>query len=123
MFEEKLLTSMPLDQVPGVSHCDLYQAYLPELHSMAKDREVNNQITLQDLVEMKKWIAEKEEVEIIEPSKIETALVFVRAGGNFETGKVSTEDVFHVLEGRALENPGIVSMGKMNRARAMANWD
>ncbi len=112
-----------LDQVRGVTHCDLYSKYLPELEQQAQALEVNGQITLQDLVELKKWVAKQEQVAIIEPSKLETALLFVKAGGNLETQKVFREDVFTFLRGELPERHGQVTIALMNQARSLADWD
>lgn len=111
-----------LERVPGVSHCDLYTSYIPELREMARDLDQEGTLHLQDLVSMKQWVAREEQVEIIESSRIETALLFVRAGGDFETGRVNTENVFAVLEAIGPENPGLVTIERMNRARDMADW-
>ncbi|TNE51818.1 MAG: hypothetical protein EP343_02855 [Deltaproteobacteria bacterium] len=111
-----------LHRVKGVSHCDLYASYLPELQTMAKKMEKEGQLTLQDLVKMKQWVAQQEKVKINEPSKIETALVFVRAGGDLKTGKVRTVDVFDLLQGKAPAKGGTVTVSRMNQARNLAKW-
>ncbi len=112
-----------LDQVHGVTHCDLFAKYLPELEQQAKKIDVDGQITLQELVNMKKWVAQQEQVEISEPSKIETSLLFVKAGGNLETQKVYAEDVFTLLRGIQPERDAPINLDLMNRARALADWD
>ncbi len=112
-----------LNNVHGVTHCDLFSKYLPELEQQAKALEVNGQITLQDLVEMKKWVAQQEHVEPNEPSKIETALVFVKAGGNLETQKVYSEDVFTLLRGIQPKRDALINLDLMSQARSLANWN
>ncbi|MDW3195058.1 MAG: hypothetical protein R8G66_21980 [Cytophagales bacterium] len=112
-----------LDQVHGVTHCDLFSKYLPELEQLAKGLETEGQITLQDIVDMKKWVAKQENVEPNEPSKLECALVFVKAGGNLKTQKVYTEDVFTFLQGIRPKRDAPISLDLMNEARALANWD
>lgn len=112
-----------LDKVHGVTHCDLYSNYLPELEEQAKQLEVDGQITLQNLVEMKKWVAMLEHVEPNEPSKIETALVFVKAGGNLETQKVYSEDVFTLLKGIRPKRDAFITMELMYQARELSNWE
>ncbi len=111
-----------LHRVKGVSHCDLYTSYLPEIQKMAKAMEKEGKLTLQDLVKMKQWVAQQEKVKINEPSKIETALVFIRAGGDLKTGKVRTVDVFDLLQGKAPAQGGKVTVSRMNRARKLARW-
>lgn len=112
-----------LDSVPGISHCDLFTRHLPELKSQARSMEKDGWITLQHLIEMKKRVAQHEQVEIAEPSKIETALIFIRAGGDRKTGKVKTEDVFTLLQGENPEGFGKVKASTLRKVRKMANWD
>ncbi len=112
-----------LDKVHGVSHCDLFSKFLPELEEMAKAKETDGQVTLQDLVEMKKWVAKQVHVEIGEPSKIETSLLFVKAGGNLETRKVYTEDVFMLLRGVKPKRDASINIELLNKSRAFAKWD
>ena len=112
-----------LDKVHGVSHCDLFSEFLPELEEMAKTKEIDGQITLQDLVEMKKWVAKQVQVEISEPSKIETSLLFVKAGGNLETQKVYTEDVFMLLKGIKPKRDSPINVELLDKSKALAKWD
>lgn len=111
-----------LDKVPGVSHTDLYSSYLTELREQSEKLEIDGQLTLQDLVDMKEWVAHQEQVDIIESSRIETALLFVRAGGDLAGGKVATRDVFELLEGRAPSRDAQVTSSTLTKAQKMANW-
>jgi hypothetical protein len=111
-----------LDEVPGVSHTDLYRAYLPEVRAKATRAAVAGQITLQDLVSIKEWIAKSEGVPVIVSSQIETALLFVRAGGDLQTGLVDLESVLTLLDGRQPTGFGKVTIGRLKRARHMARW-
>lgn len=79
-------------------------------------------MTLQDLVAVKEWIADTDGVEVIESSRIETALLFIRAGGDPETGTVATADVLTLLDGRAPAGRGDVTVTSLRRARKMARW-
>ncbi len=112
-----------LDKVHGVSHCDLFSKFLPELEEMVKTKEIDGQITLQDLVEMKKWVAKQVKVEISEPSKIETSLLFVKAGGNLETQKVYTEDIFMLLKGIKPKRDSPINVDLLDKSKALAKWD
>lgn len=112
-----------LDKVHGVTHCDLFSKFIPELETMAKAKEIEGQITLQDLVEMKKWVAKQVNVEISEPSKIETSLLFVKAGGNLATQKVYTEDVFMLLNGVKPKRDAPIDVELLNKSKALAKWD
>ena len=112
-----------LDQVHGVTHCDLFSKYLPELEEQAKAKEIDGQITLQDLVQMKKWLAQQEQVDVSEPSKIETSLLFVKAGGNLETQKFYTEDVFMLLRGTKPHRDAPINVTLLNQSKSLAKWD
>lgn len=111
-----------LDKVPGVSHTDLYRTYLTELREQSETLESDGQLTLQDLVDMKEWVARQEHVEVIDSSRIETALLFVRAGGDLSTGKVATSDVFELLQGRAPSSKSQVTASTLSKAQKMAKW-
>ncbi len=112
-----------LDHVKGVSHQDLFSKYLTELEEMAKATEIEGQITLQDLVEMKKWVAKQENVEISKPSKIETSLLFVKSGGNLETQKVFTEDIFMLLRGIKPKRDAPINKKLLNKSMSLAKWE
>ena len=112
-----------LDKVHGVTHCDLFSKFLPELETMAKAKEIDGQITLQDLVEMKKSVAKQVNVEISEPSKIETSLLFVKAGGNLKSQKVYTEDIFMLLKGIKPKRDAPNNIELLNKSKALAKWD
>ncbi|MEM8776742.1 MAG: hypothetical protein AAGF53_17040 [Pseudomonadota bacterium] len=111
-----------LDQVPGISHNDLYQNFIPELREMAEMRARNGLITLQDLVEMKEWVGEQVGVTPGEASQTETALLFVRSGGDPEAWTVELEDVFRLLNGQRPEADAVVTPGKLNQAMDQARW-
>lgn len=90
-----------LDQVPEVSHDDLFQNYMDGVKSrIAEAEDENGIITMQDLVNIKKWIAQQSNVAIIDSSKVETGLVFLGSGGEAKTGKVRGSDVIKFLQGQ-----------------------
>ena len=111
-----------LDQVQGISHDDLYQKYIPELRVMARARAVEGQITLQDLVEMKEWVADQVGVTPKEASKTETSLLFVRSGGDLRAWTVGLEGVFQLLNGKRPEADSVVTPSKLNLAIDQAIW-
>ncbi|MEM1414207.1 MAG: hypothetical protein AAGH15_04880 [Myxococcota bacterium] len=112
-----------LDEVEGISHEDRYARYLPELRHMAEERAVDGRITLQDLVAMKEWVAAQAGVApISEPSRIETALLFIRAGGDFDAWTVSVDEVFRLLSGQRPTVDAVVSPGALDEVRAKARW-
>ncbi|MGX9355138.1 hypothetical protein ACS3SW_08235 [Roseobacteraceae bacterium S113] len=111
-----------LDQVPGISHDDLYQDFIPELRDIAETRARDGYINLQDLVEMKEWVAEQVGVTPGKASKTETALLFVRSGGDLNTWTVGLEDVFRLLSGQRPEAEVVVTPAKLNQAMDRASW-
>jgi len=111
-----------LDKVPGVSHTDLYNSHRDEVDRRLEKADTDGFVTLQDLVGVKEWIADREQVEVSEPSRIETALLFVRAGGDLSTGHVATTDVLTLLDGRAPSGGGEVTVTTLRRARKAARW-
>ncbi len=112
-----------LDKVHGISHCDRYNRYTEEVGKQLKEREVDGKIGIQDLVEIKEWIAEKEGVEIISSSKQETALLFGYAGGNLETGKVFTEDIILLINNKMPTRGGKMTLELFEKSQELAQWD
>mmetsp|Transcript_11940 Transcript_11940/g.19798 ORF Transcript_11940/g.19798 Transcript_11940/m.19798 type:complete len:221 (-) Transcript_11940:74-736(-) len=124
-----------LKEVPMISHTDLYINYFPEVNRRVEDAtDGDGMITLQLLVDIKKWIAEQEATKleklleesnlktlvdykywiakkegiplnrIIDSSKIETVLVFLGAGGNTSTKKVMASSVLKFMQGERSGN-------------------
>ncbi len=111
-----------LDEVPGISHLDLYTAFPTEVRSQLSTRGVDGIVNLQDLVEIKESIAELAGVEIIDSSRIETALLFLMAGGDLGSGTVATADVRRLLDGEAIASGATVTAAKLSRARKASEW-
>lgn len=111
-----------LREVPGVSHDDRFAPHLAELRPLADSLAVDGQITLQQLVGLKEWVAAQEGVAVGEASRIETALAFVRAGGDAETWTVGVEDLFTLLAGRRPAVDVVVTPGALSQAREAAVW-
>lgn len=111
-----------LREVPGISHDDRYALFQPELHAMARQVAVGGRLTLQDLVGMKEWVADELGVTPNEASRIETALLFVRAGGESETWTVGIDDVFDLIAGRRPSVDAVVTPSLLSRARAQSQW-
>lgn len=112
-----------LREVPGVSHDDRYGVYLEELKQLAPSMAADGRLKLQDLVDLKKWVARKAGVAVIsEPSRIETALAFIRAGGDFETWTVDMKEFFTLLSGQRPQSAAQVNFSSLSRAREAAQW-
>jgi hypothetical protein len=89
-----------LDQIPGVSHRDLYNSqYSGVAERLLERADTDGYISLQDLVEVKKWVAEVNLVKDIGVfSRGETVFVFLGAGGNLDSNKVLAMDALRFLQ-------------------------
>lgn len=112
-----------LHEVPGVSHDDRFGLFLTELRPMAEEMAENGTITLQELADLKIWVAKRTTGSIIsEPSRIETALAFIRAGGSQDTWRVSVEHVFTLLSGNIPDVKAIVTLNDMFYVMEQIDW-
>lgn len=111
-----------LDEVKGISHSDLYQKHLKDMLIWMGNMEVDGKITLQDLVAIKKRIAELEGVEVSKASKIETALAFIAAGGDLENWTVKSSDIQLFLSHELPGSPIEVTIKKLRKTRRKARW-
>lgn len=111
-----------LREVAGVSHDDRYVPFRDALRLQADAMAVDGRLTLQDLVGMKEWVAREQGVIPNEASRIETALLFVRAGGSVDDWTVGLKDVFLLLSGQPPTVDAVVTPGLLNQAREHATW-
>ncbi|MBX9603881.1 MAG: hypothetical protein K2X35_22935 [Bryobacteraceae bacterium] len=111
-----------LRQVPGVSHEDRFAPFQTELRAMAEKMAVKGRLTLHDLVTLKEWVARKLSVVPNEASRIETALLFVRAGGNLDTWTVDLDDVFRLVAGQRPLAEAQVTVDNLTRTRNQSKW-
>lgn len=111
-----------LREVPGISHDDRYAPFQEELRAMADGMAVKGRLTLQDLVTLKEWVARNLGVVPNEASRIETALLFVRAGGDLGTWTVDLDDTFRLIAGQRPLAEAVVTPAALNRARDRSLW-
>lgn len=111
-----------LDEVPGISHPDLYNAFPTEVSDLLAQRDVDGRVTLDDLVAIKEAVAELAGVDIIDSSRIETALLFTMAGGDIESGAVRALDVRRLLAGEATAEGATVTASTLGRVRRATKW-
>lgn len=111
-----------LREVPSISYDDRYAPFQSDLRAQAEGMAIDGRLTLQDLVVMKEWVANELRVTPNEASRIETALLFVRAGGEAETWTVGLEDVFRLLAGQRPSVDAIVTPSLMSQAREHSDW-
>lgn len=90
-----------LDKIPGVSHLDLYQVRFDDVKLRFTElADINGFITLNDMINVKKWVANDVGVTSINKiSRGETVFLFNLAGGDIST-KVKASIVLDILEGK-----------------------
>jgi hypothetical protein len=111
-----------LDKVKGVSHEDLYLPYLPQVKAKVQALSHNGQLSLQDLAEIKEWIAAQEGVSVSSASKLETVILFIRAGGELDSGLIDADDALRMIEGYEPKKSGLVTFGSIKQARKLIAW-
>jgi hypothetical protein len=111
-----------LDQVRGVSHEDLYLPYLPQVKAKVQALSRNGQISMQDLADIKEWIAAQEGVSVSSASKLETVILFIRAGGELDSGLIEADDALRMIEGYEPKKNGVVTFGSIKQARKLITW-
>lgn len=102
IFEGGVVDIFRLDEIPLVSHADLYNNYPKEV-----TQQINNAISdssgmiyLQDLVNIKLWVAKQAGVESPNIfSRGEVVFLFLRSGGDLDTERVAAADVLTMLAG------------------------
>ena len=111
-----------LDEVEGISHKDLYLPYLPEVKTKVQALSRNGQISIQDLADIKEWIAAQEGVSVIRSSRIETIILFIRAGGELDSGLIDADDALRMIEGYEPKKSGVVTLDKVKQVAKLITW-
>jgi hypothetical protein len=115
-----------LNQVDGISHPDKYNRYNVETEKRLKEAaNEEGMVTMQDLIDLKKWIAQQEGIsadKIMKSSRIETQILFVGSGGNLETGFVKVQDVLTFLSGTKPESFQELNFTTFGKAEKLAKW-
>lgn len=111
-----------LDEVKGISHQDLYLPYLPQVKEKVEALSRNGKISIQDLADIKEWIAAQEGVPVIRGSKGQVGLLFVIAGGDLETGLIDADDALRMIEGYEPKKSGVLTLRNMVQARSQITW-
>lgn len=111
-----------LDEVKGISHKDLYLPYLPQVKTKVQALSRNGQISIQDLADIKEWIAAQEGVSVTRPSKIEAIILFIRAGGELDTGLIDADDALRMIEGYEPKKSGVVTFNTLKQVAKRITW-
>ena len=111
-----------LDQVESVSHKDRYLPYLPEVKAKMQALSRNGKISIQDLVDIKEWIAAQEGVPIIQMSKAQPIILFVRAGGDLDSGLIDMDDALRMIEGYEPKKGNVVTLDLLKQAGNLVTW-
>jgi hypothetical protein len=116
-----------LEQIPGVSHEDLFHNYFDAtLYRIDEAKDADGMIMLQDLVNIKKWIVEQERMQISEmlgSSKSETGLVFLASGGDLDTQKVSGDEVIKILNAERPTRKISITVTRMFKVDKLMVWE
>ena len=112
-----------LDQVPGISHKDKYNAQLDGVTSRLEAASIDGFVTLQDLVEIKKWVADVEGIaDISLGSRGETINLFLCAGGDLATDKVKAANVLSILQSEQIEELGETGLFSLLKGFKLGEW-
>ena len=111
-----------LDELEVISHQDRYLAYLPQVKEKVAALSRDGKISIQDLADIKEWIAAQEGVPVIGGSKGQVGLLFVRAGGDLHTGLIDAEDALRMIEGYEPKNSGVLTYSAMQQAKELITW-
>ena len=111
-----------LDKIKGISHEDLYLSYLPQVKAKVQPLRRNDQISIQDLADIKQWIAAQEGVTVNLASKVETIILFIRAGGELDSGLIDADDALRMIEGYEPKKSGVVTLGTVKRVAKLITW-
>lgn len=114
-----------LDELPGISHLDLYNLQMEVVTAdVMAAADAEGFVTLQDLVTIKQRVAELQQVEEINIfSRGETIFVFLGAGGDLDSDKVSAANVLAFLASELpVESIGAVNTFNMIRGFLRADF-
>lgn len=115
-----------LDEAPPISHDDVYWKYPEETEARIKAAmDSEGRITIETLVDIKKWIAQQAKVEKISAfSRSETSLLFIKAGGDLKTRYVDADNVLRLLRGDPPKTePKEITMKRIMAANKLNNWE
>jgi len=121
----KVLDIFRLDQIPTISHTDLYNNYPEEV-----TRQINQAITdtsgmiyLQDLVNIKLWVAEQAGVDSPNVfSRGEVIFLFLRSGGDLDTEQVKAANVLTMLSGKFPNQTSRIGILNFLKGSWKADW-
>jgi hypothetical protein len=112
-----------LDEVPSGTKYSIYPDEVEQRMRQAATTNADGMITLQDLVDIKLWVAEQEGVD--QPtlaSKGETIVLFLRSGGDTGSWKVNPDNVLTLLGGTLPDDESTVGVFNVMRASRKADW-
>lgn len=104
----------------GINSPDYYQLFPEAVAQRLTDVSMDGMVTLQDLVDVKLWVAGEVGVVPNDTSKISTYFSFLFPGGDLDTGLVELDDVLKFLNGEMPDHTGFLDVVKLGRAAALA---
>lgn len=110
-----------LDKAIGIVHDDRYLPYFDEVKArVQRYQNPSGLITYNDTVELKYFVADRSKTCIVnDASKLETRILFIRSGGDLESGLVMADDWLRLLQGLVPHRSGFnVLVGGTGRVDA-----
>jgi hypothetical protein len=116
-----------LDNAPPISHNDRYLAHFNEVREEVAKRTCNGlrpNVSYQDTVDLKKMVAVLSGTrQISQASQLETQILFIRAGGDLDTGSILARDWLGLLQGLAPTGTGLeVGPGEYGFVGPLSIW-
>lgn len=105
-----------LDQAGAISHADRYFPYFSQVRDRVNSLvSPTGRISYRDTVDLKLFVAEQSSTcPISDASKLETRILFIRAGGDLDSGTVDADDWLRLVMGLTPVLPGFkVAAGKL----------
>lgn len=102
-----------LDRAGAISHADRYMPYFAEVKQRVRELARGGKISYEDTVGLKLFVADRSGTcPISDASKLETRILFIRAGGDLASGTVAADDWLRLVQGLTPILPGFeVSAG------------
>lgn len=113
-----------LDRAGVVSHADRYMPFFPEVAARVRELVKGGRISYRDTVGLKFLVADRSGTcSISDASKLETRILFIRAGGDLESGLIGADDWLRLVQGLTPVLPGFTvsagSLGWVNQASVL----
>jgi len=96
--------------------------YLPQVKAKVRALSRNGQISMQDIADINEWIAAQEGVSVSRVSQLESVALFIRAGGELDSGLIDADDALRMIEGYEPKKSGVVTFGTIKQVKKLITW-